>query len=456
MSNEKVSWEQSKSESEIMPESTEPNSLFDAVLEDIESSTHRAVDEWNLEGKPLGSGGYGVAYLATKTRTIGPRSISIRGAIKLVDLDQNFSMSQVQSLVDELTKLSKIHSRYIANLIDAGTFMTSRGYLLPYFVMDYIEGDDLAKIIYRISTKKQPAMQPALFKNLALNTLRGLLTAHEAKVLHIDIKPANIMFSSKDETFVLIDFGVSKFVEHDILDGFYGGTPGYVAPEVYLQKASRASDVFSLGLTFYETLTLQHPFKDMYRSMLRNNPNMNPKDTRVMQEITKNMEFDFELLTEDQRALIEPMLHPDQLKRPSVDQLIETAERLVTPNNSSPEISLGNIASDIYDSWEQMGSHISNLIKNQGLAQAHIVVDDTEHLRLWFKTQTSGDQIAIYCPTPKNTIALGKLGWKPEANGMHLKEVNHSVEEVTEAILKAMKIGLSLKPPVSVTRGHSS
>lgn len=456
MSNEKVSWEQSKNESEIMPDSIEPNSLFDEVLEDIESSAHPAVEEWNLEGEPLGSGGYGVTYLATKTRTIGPRSIAIRGAIKLVDLDKNYSMTQIQSLVDELTKLSKIHSRYIANLIDAGTFMTSRGYLLPYFVMDYIHGDNLATIIHRISEKKHPAMQPALFKNLALNTLRGLLTAHEAKVLHIDIKPANIMFSSKDETFVLIDFGVSKFVEHDILDGFYGGTPGYVAPEVYLQKASRASDVFSLGLTFYETLTLQHPFKDMFRSMMRNNPNMNPKDTRVMQEITKNMKFNFELLTEDQRALIEPMLHPDHMKRPSVDRLIEMAEKLITPDTSSPAISLGSIASEIYDSWEQMGSHIANLIRNQGISQAHIVVDDTEHIRLWFKTKTSGNQIAIYCPTPKNTIALGQLGWKPEANGMHLKEVNHSVEEVTEAILKAMKIGLSLKPPVSVTRGHSS
>jgi serine/threonine protein kinase len=452
MPNKKVSWEQKEMEENM---SSESESLFGGVIQDFEAKANPAIEDWNLIGKPLGSGSFGVTFLAAKTKNIGSRKITIRGAIKLVNLDQGSSNAQIKSLVEELTKLSKFHSRYIANLIDAGTFIATPDVALPYFVMDYIQGDNLFKILESTRKKELPAIQPAMFKNLALNTLRGLLTAHEAQILHLDIKPANIMFSSKDETFVLIDFGVSRFIENDILDGFYGGTVGYMAPEVFIQKASHASDVFSLGITFYEALTLEKPFKTQARLVLQQNPNSNTEDTKFIQSVTKNMKFNFELLSDDQRALIEPMLQQDPIKRPSVDQLIELANKLSVPDNSSPQIAQGDLPVDIYESWEQMGSHITNLIKNEGVGRTHIIVDDNNHFRLWFKTKTSGDRILISCPSPKNTVALGQLGWNARGDGAHVKEVDSSAEDVSDAILKAMKIGLSLKPPVSVTRGHS-
>ena len=439
-----------------MSDSGDPKSIFDGIAQDLESKRARSVADWDLVDSPLGSGAFGVTYLATKTKQIGQKSISIRGAIKLVNLDRSTSSSQIGSLVGELTKLSKFHSRYIANLIDAGTFAAAPNYTLPYFVMDYIEGDNLQRIVNRIVKNEQPKMQPAMFKNLALNTLRALLSAHDAKILHLDIKPANIMYSSKDETFVLIDFGLSAFIEKDIVDGFFGGTPGYMAPEVFLQKASYASDVYSLGLTFYETLTLKKPFVEQYRLALQDNPNLDSGSTKVLQTLTKKMIINLDLLTDDQRALIEPMLHTDPLRRPSVDKLIDIAEKLVVPDNSSPQISQTGLAPDIYESWEQMGSHITHLISSQGIHKTDIVVDDNAHLRLWFKTKVSGDQITIFCPSPRNTVALGQLGWKPEVDSTHGKEVASSVEDVADAIVKAMKIGFSLKPPVSVTKRHGT
>lgn len=439
-----------------MSNSGAPASLFDGIAKDLESKQTRSVADWDLVDAPLGSGAYGVTYLATKTKLIGQKSIAIRGAIKLVNLDRSTSSSHINSLVGELTKLSKFHSRYIANLIDAGTFNAAPNYTLPFFVMDYVEGDNLQIIVNRIVKKELPKMQPAMFKNLALNTLRALLTAHDAQILHLDIKPANIMYSSKDETFVLIDFGVSTFIENDIVDGFFGGTPGYMAPEVFLQKASHASDVYSLGLTFYEAITLKKPFVEQYRLALQENPNLDSGDTKVLQTLTKKMIINFDLLANDQRALIEPMLNSDPLKRPSVDKLIDVAERLVVPDSSSPPISKTGEAPEIYESWEQMASHIAHLISSQGIHKADIVVDDTAHLRLWFKTEVAGDLITIVCPSPKNTVALGQLGWKSQADGAHVKKVPSSVEEVADAIVKAMKIGFSLKPPVSVTKRHGS
>ncbi len=439
-----------------MSNSRNPKNLTDEVIEGVESKPHPAVGDWDLVGKPLGSGAYGVAFLATKTRRIGRKNIKIRGAIKLVNLENGALRSHVYALVDELTKLATFNSRYIANLIDAGTFTATSGLTLPYFVMDYIEGESLQEILERIRKKDSPRLQPALFKNLAINTLRALLVAHQAKILHLDIKPANVMLSAKDETFVLIDFGVSKIIEHDILDGFYGGTPGYIAPEVYLQKAVHASDVFSLGLTLYEALTLERPFLKQARLLLKENPKADPQSTKFIQTATKNIEFDFSLITDDQRALIEPMVCLEPKKRLSVDELIELANKLHIPDNSSPKISQSNQPPEIYQSWEKMGEHITKMISNSGIGRTHIVVDDTNHFRLWFKTQLIGEVVEITCPSPKNSIALGKLGWNPGPKGIHGKLVDGSVEAVSDAILKAMKIGLSLKPPVSVTREHSS
>jgi hypothetical protein len=120
------------------------------------------------------------------------------------------------------------------------------------------------------------------------------------------------------------------------------------------------------------------------------------------------------------------------------DKLIDIAERLVIPDNSSPQISQSGLAPEIYESWEQMGSHITQLISSQGIHKADIVVDDTAHLKLWFKTKAAGDQIVILCPSPKNTVALGQLGWKPQVDSTLAKEVASSAEVISDAIVKAI------------------
>ena len=434
-----------------MPATKSTGSAFESFIQKLESKAHPSIEDWELVGEALGEGGFGVTYLAKRERSIGRRKIFIRGAIKLVNLEQGISGSRIGALIEELTKLSSFNSRYIANIMDAGIYEAAPKFYLPYFVMDYIEGDSLANILKKLKRRQLTSLPPWQFKNLALNTLRALLTAHDAKILHLDIKPANIMYSSKDQTFVLIDFGIARFIEQDLLDGVAGGTLGYVAPEVFLQKAVHASDVFSLGLSFYEALTLRRPVMDQMRIMLRNNPNLNPYSTQVLQAATKNMVLDFSLLTDDQRALIEPMLQQNPKQRPSLDKLIELANQLHVPDTSSPKIAQSSIAREVYESWENMGTHLTQLITDAGTGQAHIVVDDTQHFRLWFRTSVVDQTVLITCPTPKNTIALGRLGWKAVAGDMHEKPVSDNVQDVSDAILKAMKIGFSLKPPVSIT-----
>ncbi|MEO5561456.1 MAG: serine/threonine-protein kinase, partial [Dokdonella sp.] len=130
-----------------------------------------------------------------------------------------------------------------------------------YFVMEFVEGESLGSMLKR--DHKLTVEQSA---KVIQQTAMGLSTAHDRGVVHRDIKPGNLMISSRGSV-KIADFGIA-LSNQDLskkltTTGEFVGTPGYLSPEVCLGKpVDQRSDIFSLGIVLFEMLTGKMPFND--------------------------------------------------------------------------------------------------------------------------------------------------------------------------------------------------
>ena len=132
---------------------------------------------------------------------------------------------------------------------------------LAYIVMEFIEGKELKDYLdgaERFDLKRVYAIMTQL--------LDALHFAHQTKIIHRDVKPANIMITTAGQA-KLADFGVARFTEPDgdqveaTRAGTIVGTPSYMAPEqIQGQPLDGRCDIFSAGIIFYQLLTWQKPF----------------------------------------------------------------------------------------------------------------------------------------------------------------------------------------------------
>ncbi|MCB1603445.1 MAG: serine/threonine protein kinase, partial [Xanthomonadales bacterium] len=130
----------------------------------------------------------------------------------------------------------------------------------PFFAMEYIEGRSLDDLL-----KGGNTLSVSHAKNILKQACSGLEAAHKIGLVHRDIKPANMMITN-DGTLKIVDFGIARTREYgDKLTntGEFVGTPGYLSPEVCIGKEVDArSDIFSLGIVFYEMLAGKVPFEN--------------------------------------------------------------------------------------------------------------------------------------------------------------------------------------------------
>lgn len=129
-----------------------------------------------------------------------------------------------------------------------------------YIVTDFIDGASLADIL---SARRPSSNESA---RLLLKTTEALHAAHEAGVVHRDVKPGNIMVDGNGAPYVT-DFGLARRELGEVtvtIDGQLLGTPAYMSPEQARgegHRADRRSDIFSLGVILYELLTGEKPFR---------------------------------------------------------------------------------------------------------------------------------------------------------------------------------------------------
>jgi eukaryotic-like serine/threonine-protein kinase len=132
---------------------------------------------------------------------------------------------------------------------------------LPYIVMEYLAGPTLAQ---RITAS--PALGLREAAELAAQVADGLAAAHQAGLVHRDVKPSNIMLDPATGRAKLLDFGLARLAERCsglTQEGLVAGTPVYMSPEQARgqPRLDGRTDVYSLGMTLYEALTGEVPFR---------------------------------------------------------------------------------------------------------------------------------------------------------------------------------------------------
>ena len=198
----------------------------------------------------LAEGGMGEVYLAEDTQL--RRTVAIK-LVKRVFGRANF----LRQFEQEERILAGLNHPHIAQLY--GGAVTSDG--LPYFVMEYVEGERLDDYCrqQQLSIKNRLA----LFRKIC----SAVSYAHQHLVIHRDLKPGNIRVTAEGEP-KLLDFGIAKLLDDAIdqpeqtitLAGVM--TPEYASPEqVRGERMTTASDVYSLGVILYELLTGEKPYR---------------------------------------------------------------------------------------------------------------------------------------------------------------------------------------------------
>ncbi len=198
----------------------------------------------------LGEGGMATVYKAFDTHLERPVAIKV---IRQEAFSQEIFSMVLARFEREAKALAQLSHPYIVKVYDYGEYEGS-----PFLVMEYIPGGTLKN-----RTGKAISWREAV--RLLLPVAGALKYAHDEKIIHRDIKPGNILITSRGEP-ILSDFGIAKILENTALTTLTGtgvgiGTPEYMAPEQGKGgEVDGRADVYSLGVVLYELVTGRRPY----------------------------------------------------------------------------------------------------------------------------------------------------------------------------------------------------
>src|ERR687884_315832 len=202
-------------------------------------------ERYRLDEK-IGSGGMSSVY-----RAFDP-TLERWVAIKLMHRDISHDPDQLERFRREARAVARLNHPHIVTVIDAGEDDGA-----PYIVFEYVEGETLKERIRRLGPL--PVVEAVAY---AIEIGRGLMAAHDERLVHRDVKPQNVLIDP-DGCAKVTDFGISRSLDSDGLTatGRVLGTTDYVAPEQALgEDVTEQSDVYSLGICLFEMLTGTVPF----------------------------------------------------------------------------------------------------------------------------------------------------------------------------------------------------
>lgn len=192
----------------------------------------------------LGRGGMGIVYKARD------RKLDRLVAFKMLHPEYNKDPKVLLFFKREARAIAQLNHPNIVTLYDVGSERDCF-----FMVMEFVEGMTLERL-----RSKYPKYVNQNFLGLLYETCTGLKVAHDKGVLHRDLKPANLMVT-KDGRVKIMDFGLAKKVSDPAKTQQVWGTPVFMAPEVMQgAKATFASDIYSVGVTYYLLLTGEVPF----------------------------------------------------------------------------------------------------------------------------------------------------------------------------------------------------
>jgi len=294
----------------------------------------RMVDHFRVM-RPLGRGGMGEIYLARDTK------LGRKVALKVVQPDALGSRDAVERFLFEARATARFSHPHIVTIHAVGEDSGK-----PYVALEYLEGQTLRQRL----DHEQPGVQEILRVGLAI--AEALQEAHRQELLHRDLKPDNVMLCQDGRPRVL-DFGLAKSVVSDNaslsetltsalshqqgsqIQGAFEtqgqgikGTPGYMAPEQWMERAATgATDVWALGMILYELVCGRRPYEgaDYVQQALQVcSPGPVPpvdQDCDVPEGLSK---------------LIGQCLEKDPAGRPSTDTVVERMRSMLRPEHQQP------------------------------------------------------------------------------------------------------------------------
>jgi serine/threonine-protein kinase len=206
-------------------------------------------------GRHLGSGGMGSVYEGVHTR------LGKRVALKVLRRSVAHNTGFIERFLREGEAASSIRHPHVVDVHDV-----SEQDGLPYLVMEYLEGQSLARRIREGGALSLPEVAAVM-----LPVLSAVAAAHDAGIVHRDLKPENILLTIGPHGHVhpkVLDFGISKVSDKRDWAQLTGtsallGTPSYMSPE-QIERARQvgpAADQYSIGVMLYECVTGKRPFE---------------------------------------------------------------------------------------------------------------------------------------------------------------------------------------------------
>jgi serine/threonine-protein kinase len=212
----------------------------------------KQIGNYIIDGE-AGIGGMGIVYTGKRN----DKEFEQKVAIKILKhgITSEYLLKRFQI---ERQTLANLQHQNIARLLDGGR--TSDG--LPYLVMEFVDGIPITE--YCNENKLDIAKRLNLFREVCT----AVQYAHQNLVIHRDLKPGNILVT-KDGIPKLLDFGIAKLIDEELVDnnegltrtGVWHLTPEYASPEqIKGEKITTASDIYSLGVLLYQILTGIQPY----------------------------------------------------------------------------------------------------------------------------------------------------------------------------------------------------
>ncbi|MDH5546755.1 MAG: protein kinase [Gammaproteobacteria bacterium] len=250
----------------------------------------------------IARGAFGVVYLAHHTAL--DRDTAIKALHAHYSEEPNFR----KRFLREAKALAKLNHENIVSIYDIIEEENRH-----YIVMEFVDGESLYE---RLSSSDHLSLETAV--DIALQTAKGLEYAHQFGIVHRDIKPQNIMLD-KNGKVKLTDFGIVAAADEANLTmvGQVIGTPRYMSPEqAFGQEVDSRSDIYSLGIVFYQMISGKTPFDNM-------------SSTQVLHELySKDKALNIEFPThtpQDIKDLISSMVEKDASRRIGSTELLVAA-----------------------------------------------------------------------------------------------------------------------------------
>ena len=223
-------------------------SMATMIMDDVEIA-RPVIGRFQIE-RELGRGAMGMVYIGKDPKI--SRVIAIKTLALADEFEQSHLDSVKQRFYQEAETAGQLNHPNIVTIYDVG-----EEHDLAYIAMDYIPGSSLD-----VYTKVDALLPIEEVIDIGIDIANALDYAHRRKVVHRDVKPANIIYDRDNKILKVTDFGIACLTDHSkTRTGTVLGSPFYMSPEqIAGKRVDGRSDLYSLGVTLYQLFTGQLPF----------------------------------------------------------------------------------------------------------------------------------------------------------------------------------------------------